>query len=113
MRAQNLILTASLCALLAACEETPQPVAPPPPPPEPPAPVTAAVTAPAPPPPPRADATLLPRKLLFGNPDRLPPRLSPDGKRVLFIAPDQGVLNVWVGPADDIKAAKVVTHERT
>jgi dipeptidyl aminopeptidase/acylaminoacyl peptidase len=63
--------------------------------------------------PPHADATLLPRKLLFGNPDRLPPRLSPDGKRILFIAPDQGVLNVWVSPADDPKAAKVVTHERT
>jgi dipeptidyl aminopeptidase/acylaminoacyl peptidase len=98
-------------ALGLGCEETPAPVAPPPPAP-PPAETAPAPPVPAPPPPPHADASLLPRKLLFGNPDRLPPKLSPDGKRILFIAPDGGVLNVWVGPADDPKAAKVVTHER-
>jgi dipeptidyl aminopeptidase/acylaminoacyl peptidase len=106
MRARHLVLL-PLFALF-ACEE-PLPVAPPQPPP---APTDAAQAAP-PAQPPRADASLLPRKLLFGNPDRLPPQLSPDGKRLLFIAPDQGVLNVWVGPADDVKAAKPVTHERT
>jgi dipeptidyl aminopeptidase/acylaminoacyl peptidase len=41
------------------------------------------------------------------------PILSPDGTRILFIAPDQGTLNVWVAPAGDLAAAKVVTHERT
>jgi dipeptidyl aminopeptidase/acylaminoacyl peptidase len=114
MRAHVLFAFASLCAL-AACEETPAPLAPPPPSAAPAPPPKAAEAAPlaAPAPPPRADASLVPRKLLFGNPDRRPPHLSPDGKRVLFIAPDQGVLNVWVGPADDIKAARVVTHERT
>jgi hypothetical protein len=64
------------------------------------------------PPPPQADANLLPRKLLFGNPDHLSPSLSPNGNQIAFIAPDNGVLNVWVGPADDVKAAKVVTHEK-
>jgi len=99
---------------LAACG-SPQPVAPNPPSP-PPAPVASTPPAPPAPPPqaaPQADANLLPRKLLFGNPDHILPRLSPNGSQIAFIAPDSGVLNVWVAPADDIKAAKVVTHERT
>jgi hypothetical protein len=110
MRLHALLSIASLTALL-ACEETPAPVTPPQPEPPGSAAATATPAAPAPAAP-RADASLLPRKLLFGNPDRLPPRISPDGKRILFIAPDEGVLNVWVGPADDPKAAKPVTHER-
>jgi dipeptidyl aminopeptidase/acylaminoacyl peptidase len=39
---------------------------------------------------------LVPRQVLFGNPDRVSPRISPDGKRLAWIAPDEGVLNVWV-----------------
>ncbi|WP_394836781.1 S9 family peptidase [Pendulispora rubella] len=75
----------------------------------------AAPTTPAPPAPspPHADGTLIARKVLFGNPDHAAPRVSPDGRRILFIAPDQGVLNAWVAPASDPTAAKVVTHERT
>jgi dipeptidyl aminopeptidase/acylaminoacyl peptidase len=60
---------------------------------------------------PRADAGLIPRATLFGNPDRARPLLSPNGKRIGFLAPDKGVMNVWVGPADDPDAAKPVTHE--
>jgi hypothetical protein len=60
---------------------------------------------------PRADASLIPRATLFGNPDRARPLLSPDGKRIGFLAPEQGVMNVWVGPADDPGAAKPVTRE--
>jgi dipeptidyl aminopeptidase/acylaminoacyl peptidase len=41
---------------------------------------------------------LIPRKVLFGNPERTQPRLSPDGQRLAYIAPLDGVLNVWVGP---------------
>src|SRR5215212_7082279 len=41
---------------------------------------------------------LIPREVLFGNPERMGPRLSPDGKRLAFLAPRDGVLNVWVGP---------------
>lgn len=108
MRLRTLVSAVSLTTLL-ACEETPPPAAPPQPEPPPPTTATAEAAAPAPP---RADANVLARKLLFGNPDRLPPRISPDGKRVLFVAPDEGVLNVWVGPADDPSAAKPVTKER-
>lgn len=48
---------------------------------------------------------LIPRDLLFGNPERTSPRLSPDGKYLAYIAPDENnVLQVWlktVGETDD------------
>ncbi|MFO0762709.1 MAG: S9 family peptidase [Byssovorax sp.] len=73
---------------------------------------TATAAAAAPRPAPRAGTSLLPRVTLFGNPDHLSPKVSPDGKLIAFIAPDEGVLNIWVGPASDPKAAKPVTHDR-
>lgn len=41
---------------------------------------------------------LIPREILFGNPEMTQPLLSPDGERLAYIAPVNGVLNVWVGP---------------
>lgn len=58
------------------------------------------------------DAKLIPRDVLFGNPQRAQARLSPDGKYLSFLAPVDDVLNVWVGPADDIKLPKPVTQEK-
>ncbi len=59
------------------------------------------------------DATdLIPRSVLFGNPERAAPSISPDGTRLGFVAPVDGVLNVWVGPLDDPSAAKPVTSDR-
>lgn len=55
---------------------------------------------------------LIPREVLFGNPTYASPTLSPDGRRLGFLAPDEGVLNVWVGPADDPSRAVPVTHDR-
>ncbi|MGH8969038.1 MAG: S9 family peptidase [Actinomycetes bacterium] len=54
---------------------------------------------------------LIPRAVLFGNPDRMSPSLSPDGTRLGFVAPHSGVLNVWVGPADGSAPAVPVTHD--
>ena len=48
----------------------------------------------------RGVVELIPRKVLFGNPDREWPAVSPDGGRVAYLAPVDGVLNVWVGGAD-------------
>jgi hypothetical protein len=42
---------------------------------------------------------LIPREVLFGNPERARPSISPDGSRLGWIAPKDGVLNVWVAPA--------------
>jgi dipeptidyl aminopeptidase/acylaminoacyl peptidase len=43
-------------------------------------------------------AELIPRSVLFGNPERISPHISPDGTRMAWIAPRDGVLNVWVAP---------------
>src|SRR5579875_848894 len=40
---------------------------------------------------------LIPRKILFGNPEKTNPQISPDGTRMAYLAPVNGVLNVWVG----------------
>ena len=45
---------------------------------------------------------LIPREVLFGNPERTRPRLSPGGERLAYIAPVDGVLNVWVGPISSV-----------
>lgn len=48
---------------------------------------------------------LIPREVLFGNPQRTQPKISPDGERLAYLAPVNGVLNVWVGTAggDDFR----------
>jgi dipeptidyl aminopeptidase/acylaminoacyl peptidase len=58
-----------------------------------------------------ASVPVIPRDNLFGNPEKSQARLSPDGKYVSFIAPKDGVLNVWVGPRADPSAAKPVTND--
>jgi dipeptidyl aminopeptidase/acylaminoacyl peptidase len=59
---------------------------------------------------------LIPRQVLFGNPERISPRLSPDGTTLAWIAPDQGVLNVWTAPVGPggvaWDAARVITQDR-
>jgi dipeptidyl aminopeptidase/acylaminoacyl peptidase len=58
-----------------------------------------------------AGVAVIPRTALFGNPEKAQARLSPDGRYVSFIAPKDGVLNVWVGPRSDPAAAKAVTND--
>ena len=38
---------------------------------------------------------LIPRALLFGNPEKAQPQISPNGKRIAYLAPRDGVLNIW------------------
>jgi dipeptidyl aminopeptidase/acylaminoacyl peptidase len=49
--------------------------------------------------------SLIPREILFGNPERTRPQLSPDGKYLAYIAPDEkNILQVWmrtIGQQDD------------
>ncbi len=60
----------------------------------------------------RAGESLIPRELLFGNPEKASVQISPDGNKLAYLAPDsKGVLNVWVrtvGQTDD----QVVTADR-
>ena len=57
------------------------------------------------------DTPLIPREVLFGNPTKASPKVSPDGKQLSFLAPVDGVLNVWVGPLEDSDAAVPVTRD--
>jgi dipeptidyl aminopeptidase/acylaminoacyl peptidase len=59
----------------------------------------------------QADVPLIPRRLLFGNPEKTGPTLSDDGKQIAFRAAVNGVMNVWVGPSDKPEAAKPVTKD--
>jgi dipeptidyl aminopeptidase/acylaminoacyl peptidase len=55
---------------------------------------------------------LIPRQHLFGNPTRYGHQISPDGKRLAWVAPLDGVLNIWSAPLDDLDAAVPVTRDR-
>jgi dipeptidyl aminopeptidase/acylaminoacyl peptidase len=54
-------------------------------------------------------AALIPRAALFGNPTRAQGLISPDGQWLSWIAPKDGVLNIWIAPAADPEAARVIT----
>jgi dipeptidyl aminopeptidase/acylaminoacyl peptidase len=58
------------------------------------------------------EVPLIPREKIFGNPTQTAGRLSPDGKWLSWIAPRDGVLNIYVAPASNPKAAKPLTNER-
>ena len=55
---------------------------------------------------------LIPRKVLFGNPERTSVKLSHDGAHISYLAPVDGVMNVWVGPVDAIEEARPVTEDK-
>jgi dipeptidyl aminopeptidase/acylaminoacyl peptidase len=61
--------------------------------------------------PPAADVPLIERAKLFGNPTRTGARISPDGRWLSWIAPRDGVLNVWVAPLADLAQARALTAE--
>jgi dipeptidyl aminopeptidase/acylaminoacyl peptidase len=58
---------------------------------------------------------LIPRSVLFGNPERTSPQISPDGGSLAWIAPRDGVLNLWVAPVGepgvDWEAARPITED--
>ena len=52
---------------------------------------------------------LIPRGDLFGNPTRAAGKISPDGQWLSWLAPKDGVLNIWIAPADNPDQAKAMT----
>jgi dipeptidyl aminopeptidase/acylaminoacyl peptidase len=59
------------------------------------------------------ETALIPRSAIFGNPERAGAQISPDGKYISFLAPRDGVMNVWVverGKA--LAAARPMTGEK-
>ncbi|AIL64524.1 Prolyl tripeptidyl peptidase precursor [Rickettsiales bacterium Ac37b] len=55
---------------------------------------------------------IIPRKVLFDNPDKTLVTLSPDGQYISYLAPKDGVLNIWVGPSNNLSKVKPVTDDR-
>lgn len=60
-----------------------------------------------------SSSDLIPRALIFGNPEHTAVQVSPDGKWISWLAPREGVLNVWVAPAGDLTKARPVTAAKT
>lgn len=57
----------------------------------------------------KKQSELIPREIIFGNPVKSSPRISPDGTRMAYLAPVNNVLNVWVkiiGQEDDKPVTK-------
>jgi Tol biopolymer transport system component len=59
----------------------------------------------------RKDIPIIPRKVIWGNPDKASVQISPDGAFVAYLAPRDGVLNVWVAPRAGLGGAQPVTHD--
>ncbi len=56
---------------------------------------------------------IISRDILFGNPERVNPQLSPDGKRLAWIAPDEkDVLQVWVKTVGKEDGKKVTADKK-
>src|SRR6266446_9772711 len=54
---------------------------------------------------------LIPREILFGNPERADPKISPDGAQLSWLAPDKnGVINVWLSALDGAKPHPVTNE---
>src|SRR5262249_50830132 len=59
-----------------------------------------------------AKSGLIPRRVLFDNPDRSDPKISPDGKYLSYLAPVDRVMNVWVAPIDKPNEARAITQDK-
>jgi dipeptidyl aminopeptidase/acylaminoacyl peptidase len=55
---------------------------------------------------------LIERAKLFGNPSRSGASLAPDGKRLAWLAPRDGVMNIWVAPIEQLEAARPLTASK-
>lgn len=54
---------------------------------------------------------LIPRSIIFGNPDKTLVKTSPDGHNTSFLAPHNGVLNIFLAEDNKIDEAKVITND--
>ncbi len=52
---------------------------------------------------------LIPREVLFGNPVRSGGKISPDGQWLSWMAPLEGVMNVWLAPYAEPEQARAMT----
>jgi dipeptidyl aminopeptidase/acylaminoacyl peptidase len=53
---------------------------------------------------------LAPRRLFFDDPEYSAVRISPDGRMIAYLAPLDGVRNLWLAPLADLGAARPLTR---
>jgi dipeptidyl aminopeptidase/acylaminoacyl peptidase len=58
------------------------------------------------------ETPLIERRRLFGNPSRTGAHVSPDGRWLSWLAPRDGVMNVWTARVGAPNASQPVTNER-
>lgn len=56
------------------------------------------------------DVSIIPKSVIFGNPQRDAPSISPDGTKLAWLAPSNGLLNLWVADVNQIENAKPVSN---
>jgi dipeptidyl aminopeptidase/acylaminoacyl peptidase len=58
-------------------------------------------------------SSLIPRKVIFGSPEKTLASVSPDGSKIAFIAPLNKILNIWITDSEDSKLRfiKPITQE--
>ncbi len=57
------------------------------------------------------DVEIIPREMIFGNPTYSSVQISPNGSMISYLAPLDGVMNIWVAPVDDLSSAKAITSD--
>lgn len=57
-------------------------------------------------------SSVIPREVLFDNPKKTAPKISPDGTKLAYLAPDeQNVLNVWIRNLEHPAVEKKITSD--
>lgn len=54
---------------------------------------------------------LISRSILFGNPDHTCVRISPNKAYISYVAPLNGVLNIWIAKLEDLSNPKCITKD--
>jgi dipeptidyl aminopeptidase/acylaminoacyl peptidase len=57
------------------------------------------------------DKDLIPREVIFGNPDKMLVKTSPDGKNTSYIAPLNGVLNIFIAKDNKLEESQAITND--
>jgi dipeptidyl aminopeptidase/acylaminoacyl peptidase len=54
---------------------------------------------------------MIPRQAVFGNPQQAQVRISPDGEWISWLAPRDGVMNIWLAPSTALSDARPITAD--
>ena len=53
---------------------------------------------------------LIPRQILFADPDKSQVKMSPNGEILSYLSPSKGKLNLWIAPIETLEKAKPITQ---